>query len=60
MSKSDFLMKEQYFTNNIIIDNKITSSKDIRKENGMYYYLQDNKIYQALEENPKKTIILLV
>lgn len=59
MSKSDFLMKEQYFTNNTIIDNKIASSNDIRKENGMYYYLQDNKIYQALEKEPKKAIILL-
>lgn len=59
MSKSDFLIKEQYFTNDTIINNKITNSKDLRKENGIYYYLEDNKIYQALEKDPKKTIILL-
>lgn len=48
MSKSDFLMKKQYFTNERITDTNITKSNDLIKEKRIYYYKDNNKFYKNI------------
>ena len=48
MNKSDFFMKEQLFDNEKIENKKITNSKDLVKEDQIYYYLDNNKFYKNI------------
>lgn len=48
LNKSDFFMKEQYFTNERIKDSNITKSTDLIKDKQIYYYLEDNKFYKNI------------
>ena len=57
-SKSDFFMTNQYFNNENIKD-KNFNYEEIRKEYNYYYYLENNKIYKAIETNKKNSILLL-
>lgn len=58
LSKSDYFMTEQFFSN-MIIDNKEISESPIKKENDYYYYFDDDKLYQIYKEEPKHKILLL-
>ena len=59
LSKSDFLIKDQYFDNEFIKDKKVTNSEELIYSNKNYYYREDNKIYRSLNSNKKKTTLLL-
>lgn len=59
LSKSDFFMKEQYFTNNKVVNEKITTSEDLRLQGDYYYFLENNKIYKVLKTYPNHKILLL-
>ena len=58
LSKSDFFMKEQYFTNQSMSDSKISISDDIREKEKIYYFIEDNKMYQSFKINPYHKILL--
>lgn len=58
LSKSDYFMTEQYFSN-MIIDNKDISEFPLKKDNDYYYYFDDDKLYQIYKEEPKHKILLL-
>ncbi len=58
LSKSDFFMKEQYFSNINKKNSKITSSNELREENNIYYYIENNNMYQSLKINPSHKIRL--
>lgn len=57
LSKSDFFMKNKYFDNEKIKD-KTIEANDLRKEHNYFYYLKDNKLYQALNTNKKNPTLL--
>ena len=59
LSKSDFFMNDQYFTNKQIKDSKVTNSLDLIKEENYYYYYKDSKIYKVLDTNKKYSKLLL-
>lgn len=59
LSKSDFFMNDQYFTNKQIKDSKITDSLDLIKKDNYYYYYKDSKIYKVLDTNKKYSKLLL-
>ena len=48
MTKSDFFMKKQYFTNERIKDSNITKSNDLIKDKKIYYYKDNNKFYKNI------------
>ena len=49
LTKSDFFSKKNYFKNERILNNKITSSKDLIQENNVYYFLEENKLYKNID-----------
>ena len=51
-------MTNQYFNNENIKD-KNFNYEELRKEYNYYYYLENNKIYKAIETNKKNSILLL-
>lgn len=57
LSKSDFFMTNQYFTNETVKD-KVLKSKDLRKEYNYFYYLEDNNMYRTLDSNKKNPTLL--
>ena len=57
LPKREFLSKDQLFTNERIINNKITKSKDLVKENNIYYFKENNTFYEQLENKNKVTIL---
>lgn len=57
LSKSDFFMKNKYFNNEKIKD-KVLKATDLRRENNYFYYLEDSKLYKALDINKKNPILL--
>lgn len=57
LSKSDFFQKKQYFKNALEKD-KIITSKNIKKEYNYLYYLEDNKMYRAINSNKKDPELL--
>lgn len=58
VSKSDYFMKDNYFNNNLINDKKVTTSKELKKEYNYYYFIEDNKLYKALDSKKDKRILL--
>ncbi len=58
LSKSDYFMENQYF-NKFIVDNKITSSRELIKVGNYYYYYENSKIYKVLDTNIKNRTLLL-
>lgn len=58
LSKSDYFMTEQYFSN-MMIDNKDISESPIKKDNDYYYYFEEDNLYQIYKEEPKHKILLL-
>ena len=59
LSKSDFFMTEQYFTNNQISNKEITKSKDLKISKDYYYYIEKDKLYKVLRYDKKHKILLL-
>lgn len=59
LSKSDFFMTEQYFTNNQTSNKEITNSQDIKKYKDYYYFIENNKLYKVLKYDIKHKILLL-
>ena len=57
MSKSDFFMKNHYFSNSIIKNKKVTVDGELRLESNYYYFLEKNKMYKQLKNN-KNPILL--
>ena len=51
LSKSDFFMSEQIFSNYLLIDEKITKSEELKEEYDYYYYIEDNKVYRVMNNN---------
>lgn len=58
LTKSDYFMKDFFFDNNLIIDKKITKSKELKKEYNYYYFIEDSKLYKALDTNKTHRIFL--
>lgn len=58
LSKSDYFMQNNYFDNNLIKDSKVTNSKELKKEYNYYYFIEDNKLYKALDTNKNHKILL--
>ena len=58
LTKSDYFMKDFFFDNNLIIDKKITKSKELKKEYNYYYFIEDSKLYKALDTNKTHRILL--
>ena len=58
LSKSDFLIKDQYFNNEFIKDKKVTNNEELIYSNKNYYYREDNKIYRSLNINKSKSTLL--
>lgn len=57
LSKSDFFMKNRYFDNEKTKD-KVLKYNDLRKEYNYFYYLEDNRLYKALDTNKKNPTLL--
>ena len=58
LSKSDFLIKDQYFNNEFIKDKKVTNNEELIYSDKNYYYREDNKIYRSLNINKSKSTLL--
>ena len=58
LSKSDYFMTDKLFNNNLISDKKVTKSQELKKEYNYYYFIENNKLYKALESNKKDKILL--
>lgn len=58
LSKSDYFMQDNYFNNSLIKDEKITKSKELKKEYNYYYFIEENKIYKVLDSNKNHRILL--
>lgn len=59
LSKSDFFMTEQHFTNNKVAAKKISNSEDIRVSGNYYYFMENNKLYKVSKYDKKHKILLL-
>ena len=51
-------MTDKLFNNNLISDKKVTKSQELKKEYNYYYFIENNKLYKALESNKKDKILL--
>lgn len=58
LSKSDYFMNDVFFDNNLIVDKKVTNSKELKKEYNYYYFIEENKLYKALDTVKSKKILL--
>ena len=58
VSKSDYFMEDEFF-NKFIVDNKITSSRELIKVGSYYYYFENSRIYKVLDTNKKYRTLLL-
>lgn len=58
LSKSDFLMKEQYF-DNYIIENKKIESTELKEYGEYYYYFNGNNFYKAKKGKEQYATMLL-
>ena len=58
LSKSDYFMKDNIFNNVLISDKEVTISKELKKEYNYYYFIEDDKLYKALDTNKKDKILL--
>lgn len=56
LTKSDFLMNKQFFDNEKIKNKKITNSEELIKEKGIYYYIENGKMYMK-KENMNKVLL---
>ena len=59
LTKSDYFMQDKFFNNNLISDSKVTSSKELKKEYNYYYFIEENRVYKALDTNKKDKILLV-
>lgn len=57
LSKSDYFMKEQIFSNNKIINEKISREEQIKEDN-YYYFIEENKMYRTREDSKNKKVLL--
>lgn len=48
LSITDFFEKDEYFENERILNKKITKSKDLVKENNIYYFKEENTFYRQI------------
>ena len=58
LSKSDYFMNDVFFDNNLIVDKKVTNSKELKKEYNYYYFIEENKLYKALDTVKSEKILL--
>jgi len=58
LSKSDYFVEDEYF-NKFIVDEKVTSSRELYKVGNYYYYYMNSKIYKVLDTNKKHRTLLL-
>lgn len=58
LTMSDFFMQDNYFSNNLIVDKKITSSTNLKQEYNYYYFIEDNKLYKVRSDDKKHRILL--
>lgn len=56
LTKSDFLMNKQFFDNEKIKNKKITNSEELINEKGIYYYIENGKMYMK-KENMNKVLL---
>ena len=59
LTKSDFFMKKQYFTNERISNKKISASNDCIYQNNNYYFKEDNMFYRQLKSGYKELLFEL-
>ena len=57
--KSDFFMNNQYFKGERIENNEITESKELIKENHIFYFREENTIYKQLENKNRIKLLEL-
>ena len=58
LTKSDYFMEKQIFSNNKIIDKKISKEEHV-KENNIYYYIEDNKFIRKIEDRNSEILFEL-
>lgn len=58
LSKSDYFLDNQLFSNKLLTNKEITNSGELRKEYNYYYYYENNIFYKVLENNLAHPITL--
>ncbi len=58
LTKSDYFMEKQIFSNKKVIDKKISSEEHIKEKN-VYYFIEDNKFYRQILNHKRELLFEL-